>query len=481
MSVSDGVDILCSRTRPMVPPQTNNRQLKSFSLHNCEDNGHRRLGSSDAGFLCPKVCAGRSSGFLFDFKLRRNDALPWLFGTGDLDSVSANAVWQRVRPFHLLLVLPESVKQQKLATTAASLHTSSSSLSSGQPVATSTQGFLIGFGILIPLALVLPFVIIDRYDIRNVGFRLAWVSAPFTLTLRTLEALFGFVPTIACQSPWDYVLHVGLILQPKVDSNGKYVAVTLWSMLSNVRQYICWLSVYTLLYHVLAPNFEPFRVDNDRDKLFYWDIPRLYNTFIQAYVVNVTLSLSMTGVSTLGSVLSGVQMLDQVTDHPMFLSESVSDFWGRRWNNLIHVGLKQGVYKPVRYLTGNKFLASLVAFVSSGLYHEYVWILLFFPTTAQLADDNDASLECCPSCYCKAWPGKQVLFFGWNGILISLEYALSRTALMRQLSQRLPQWLQSHLIILTALPVGHLFTQDITRAGYFEHLRQAIPLVTLRR
>mgnify|MGYP000013768181 CR=1 FL=1 len=195
--------------------------------------------------------------------------------------------------------------------------------------------------------------------------------------------------------------------------------------------------------------------------------------------MNVGLAFSMPGVSALASLMAGVQFDDRVTDFPMFLLESPSDFWGRRWNNLIHVGLKQAIYKPVRRKTGNRTLASIVVFCVSGIYHEYVWMLLFLVTTAQAKETMLTDDGCCPSCYCDAWFGKQLLFFGWNGVLIALEYLVGHK--LSALTTHLPSLLRSHLVVLLSLPVGHLFTADLTMAGYFGCIQHALPLIQFVR
>jgi hypothetical protein len=185
----------------------------------------------------------------------------------------------------------------------------------------------------------------------------------------------------------------------------------------------------------------------------------------------------MSGVSALASLLAGIQFDDRMTNHPMFLSTSPSDFWGRRWNHLIHVALKQGVYKPVRWKTGSKILASIAAFCVSGILHEYVWKLLSFATSAQLSEGMDG--DCCISCYCNGWFGKQLLFFGWNGVLIALEYLVGNK--LSSMTTHLPALLRSHIVVLLSLPVGHLFTADMTLSGYYESIQQALPLFQVTR
>lgn len=349
---------------------------------------------------------------------------------------------------------------------------------------TSTKGFLFGFGFIIPIALLIPYFAIVSFDIRNLGFRLAWVSLPMTMILRTLETMFGFVPYQHCQSLWSFVRHNGFVLQPIYKpKDGNTIPFTASSFVVILKNYVFWLSCLAVTYHFFtSSNFFPFTqtagTTFNPERIFYWDWPHLYDTFLQAYLMNVSLSLSMTGVSSLGGLLTGVQMDDRVTHHPMLLSESVSEFWGRRWNNLIHVGLKQGVYKPVRAATHSKFMASIAAFVVSGICHEYVWTILYVPSSAQIEDGN-GTMSCCPSCYCQSWVGKQLIFFGWNGILIALEYLLGKNVL--RYTRWLPRLMRCHLVVLLSLPVGHLFTYDITQAGYFSHLQSAIPMLVATR
>jgi Xylanase inhibitor N-terminal/Membrane bound O-acyl transferase family len=351
-------------------------------------------------------------------------------------------------------------------------------------ISTTTQGLLVGFGVVIPLTLLIPYQAINEFDIRNLGFRLAWVSLPMTLILRTLEAVFGFTSPRHSQSLWSYVRHTGFVLRPQYDANDSTKSATFSSVAHILKDYLFWMSWLSVAFHCISSfNFCPFTrmagTEFESSRIFYWDLPHLYDTFLQACLMNVTLALSMTGASALGSLLTGVQMDDKVTQYPMFLSESVSDFWGRRWNNLIHVALKQGVYKPVRAATNNQSLASLAAFVVSGLCHEYVWMMLFFPTTAQLAEGNKDGTSCCLSCYCESWAGKQLVFFCWNGMLIAMEYFGGKAAARK--TAWLPRLLRSHLVVLLALPVGHLFTYDITQAGYFDQLKTAIPMISVNQ
>lgn len=222
--------------------------------------------------------------------------------------------------------------------------------------------------------------------------------------------------------------------------------------------------------------------------------------------MNLCLKYSMAGVAIIPAILTGVQYDDDVTDYPLICSTSPSDFWGRRWNNLIHDSLKQGVYKPVRWYGKSRTVAFLAAFFASGLIHEYVWVLLFHQTTNQqseLLQLGEVS-SCCAvlpdmgisttACYCQTgWFGKQLIFFGWNGILISLEFLFQMVTTRRKgviskdkrtdqlffwerINSLVPWWFKCHIVVLLSLPVGHLFTADVIHSGMMTSLQLGLPL-----
>jgi hypothetical protein len=343
-------------------------------------------------------------------------------------------------------------------------------------------GYLVGYGLIIPASLMLPFWLLETLDLRNVGYRMGLVCLPLTVTLRCLESMYGFVGEHERSSLWQYVAGSAFIAKPCRDHDQRLVPLSMRTFTMDFQYHVKWLLCVALLFHVFAPyQWCPFPSSVPADQVWVsFDVGHLYNTFLQAFLINATLAMSVSGCGVLASVLSGVSFDGVITDHPMFLSTSPSDFWGRRWNNLIHIGLKQGVYKPMRWNTGNHTLASVTAFVVSGLYHELVWKILFTPTTNQLAAGMMADDQnCCRSCYCHGWPGKQMIFFGWNGVLIALEYLIGDQVV--HIMRPLPRWLRNHLVVMLSLPVGHLFTADLTMSGYFDSIRQALPLFVVTK
>lgn len=155
--------------------------------------------------------------------------------------------------------------------------------------------------------------------------------------------------------------------QPRNDFNGR-VSATRWihsvsqdrspneaanSSDGQVSTYLCEelreaCDIYSIFIPCSFQASSPSRPDTD--VYIATDIKQLLNNLLVAVMVSWSLVFSMNGVGSIIQVVGGFQTEDAV-NNPMFGSISPSDFWGNRWNKLIHRGLKQGVYKPVRAQT----------------------------------------------------------------------------------------------------------------------------------
>jgi hypothetical protein len=346
-----------------------------------------------------------------------------------------------------------------------------------------SMAFVVAFVIVIPVALVTPFCWIEWWDIRSRAFRMGLVCLPSIMTFKCLECLFGFTPSWVlagtrnenAEDPanalWLYVQRTGFILWPKLDADGnRPLPATFCSLWEEIKGYARDLAIGTVAHSLLGPyNYAPFPSSQDATAVFIaFSSYQLANNFLAAMLVGHSLSLSMHGISLLAQTLGGCQT-EPITNNPLLASASPSDFWSNRWNQLIHTGLKQGVYKPVRFHSGSKELAALTTFIVSGLFHEYVWFLMFRPNSHE-----DANAVYVPN----PLFGKSMLFFGWNGLLVVAEHAIGRERWQRHAS-KYPKPLVTLVVIMTALPVGHLFTGDMVAGGYFAHVQLYFPLLRI--
>jgi len=192
----------------------------------------------------------------------------------------------------------------------------------------------------------------------------------------------------------------------------------------------------------------------------------IYNTVL----LSTSLSQSSLGVSLFYSICYGYETYEIVLN-PMIKSQSISEFWGKRWNVLVHNGLKNGIYKPTRQITSSKIIATITTFIVSGIIHEYVNYVMFYEVSSSSSSSSS---------YRFRWT--QILFFGWHGILIVLEYCIfSRYSIFIWFSTRLPKIIITVLLLYSALPMAHLFTEDWIRYGYFDDICIAEPIIVCSR
>lgn len=197
----------------------------------------------------------------------------------------------------------------------------------------------------------------------------------------------------------------------------------------------------------------------------YLRLGHLGNCFFAAYMFQLCLGLFGFAMSAVVQFASGLKTNISMRN-PMLEATSPSDFWGKRWNTLVHGVLKRGVYKPVR-THSSAFMASLAAFVASGLFHEWIVSVMAFKR------------ECASSeqvCY-QPQLGSNAAFFLWNAGVIAIESILRRNALVKNVGSFMPRIGITMIIIMTSLPLAHLFADPYIRAGFFHDYQQGYPVL----
>ena len=58
-----------------------------------------------------------------------------------------------------------------------------------------------------------------------------------------------------------------------------------------------------------------------------------------AVLMSLSLYMGLAGIAAIVQLVAGVQT-EPIVENPLLASTSPSDFWGRRWNRLVHNGLK---------------------------------------------------------------------------------------------------------------------------------------------
>ena len=188
------------------------------------------------------------------------------------------------------------------------------------------------------------------------------------------------------------------------------------------------------------------------------DLQIWYESISYALLFQLHLATFSSGLAVTTMILTGYST-QPFSDAPLQHCTSPSDFWGRRWNNLIHTCLKNGVFKPIRSLGGPTVLAVLATFIASGLFHE--WLL---PST--MTDYPHTH-------------GLAITFFLWNAMLVATEMMIGTRVnrLFSGIKPYIPRPFITIAVIALGLPVGHWFIDSYMRSNFFMHGQFCFPMI----
>lgn len=354
----------------------------------------------------------------------------------------------------------------------------------------SVSNHLLVYGVILPFWIVCPYCAIQLLDLRHLIFKFAvGVVVPILTLLRTTEALYGFTPKYATKSASRFVLYFScpVILAP--DKEGELVKVPFSKTLQYLKAFLTLLfalgmysSWMVTFEHLCVYSYDgydgaPSADDNDDwysfHRFFTW---QLYgNNLFQAILFQLTLQTYCTGLMFFFSLLCGSE-IKPVMNNPVFASRSPSDFWGRRWNLLVHNALKNGVFKPARRYV-SKTAAVAATFLVSGILHEWLLIALHAPMAHQQVDaEQSGSGSQCSNCVSVVY-GSATIFFAWQGILVSIEALVGHWSMFTKLDKILPMPVRTALIIASGIPFAHYFADPYVRSSFFDHGMVALPTI----
>lgn len=322
------------------------------------------------------------------------------------------------------------------------------------PPRQKSTGRTLLIGSIVCFISIVPYVLFDILGTQNTAVRFS-IMAPFVLYLfRTLEAAYGFYPIGADKSLRRYCLYFaapGEVLFEQRVTRKEMIHCTIGVMkCAAVISTLCTLLSpfgYTPFGEISAGEFyEPITVEH------YLNPRHLGNCFVMAYFFQSALSIGNSSLGNLLQLVTGYRVLHTMKN-PMLEATSPSDFWGRRWNVLVHVVLKRGVYKPVRTYA-SALTASLAVFVASGLFHEWIIHGVFLYNKQSEAKQGVIL-------------GSNSAFFVWNFVVIACERMLVGTKGVQSLKKVLPRFMVTVIIIMSSLPFAHWFGGPYFNGNFF--------------
>eukprot|EP00930_Biecheleria_cincta_P082634 TRINITY_DN72337_c0_g1_i1.p1 TRINITY_DN72337_c0_g1~~TRINITY_DN72337_c0_g1_i1.p1 ORF type:complete len:476 (-),score=53.18 TRINITY_DN72337_c0_g1_i1:165-1592(-) len=262
---------------------------------------------------------------------------------------------------------------------------------------------------------------------------------------RLLELLFGTGPKGFDTSAKNFVIYFSSLAEVCFDDKARLLlrpAGVLRQIVSNLlRNAMLLLACLSL---GRATDWMPLLGSGiDAAKLPLFGFPySLPSSWLQAGLVYLILNMSFTSQRLLVALL-GFNTAELMRN-PLLCSTSIRDFWGRRWNLLIHNLMKRTFFKPLAAGSRlSRHAGALLAFVASGLFHEYMWLAV------NLGSAGNSYL-----------PGGPLLFFFAQFVLGSGEAMLAGSAL-GQVASDLPAPVKTIFTTLAILPCGPAFLSGL--------------------
>lgn len=183
---------------------------------------------------------------------------------------------------------------------------------------------LIGFGVLIPSMLVLPFIFVELFQIDNIIQSFGAALFMFVYPLRCSEAMFGFSPKYVETTFKSYWMYFTCPVEVVFDKNGHPSRASAFDIQKRLRTSISGFLLVGFLISYLQPkDFVPFQLSSDLQLNFdaeankyglkkfaeLFNVRRLTNNFIMAVLTNLCLCAGTHFIAAANGLVGGINVI----------------------------------------------------------------------------------------------------------------------------------------------------------------------------
>ena len=330
--------------------------------------------------------------------------------------------------------------------------------------------YILGWGCIIPVSFYVPYEMLYHLRIINTSVRMSTGTTAVIVAYRCIEAMYHTSPHTVEYDIYTYAIYYSSLLHFHWNPiTHQRRSITMSELIVNLGYFVLTgVLLSILLSYLMHYDFQPFvspiqDVHNFHFNFDIFHLGHIGNMYLLAVVTYLTLSFGLE-ITSIGEQVKGYYT-QPIFYNPLFGSRSPSDFWNRKWNNMIHTILKYGTFYPAQQFMSNR-TAVFLTFLMSGFIHEYIWSLVFY------CHPDDSAKPTFVPIYTKL-----TAFFAWNGIIMLLERPFA--PFIQPITSKMPTLIVSTLVVFTALPVTHWFTGDWIVGDFFRQL--SIGLFVIRK
>lgn len=197
----------------------------------------------------------------------------------------------------------------------------------------TTESYLVGWGLVVPISLYLPFYLLEAFQLQNRVVNLAMSTVMTCLFFRVIEAMYGTSPPYVTKSLSNYVGYyssvVPFVWDPKTEARAKISTTRMFSKLFNIMGAFTLVSVLLSFLKHHDYNVLPSSIKLDKAELS-WELfssNHIINAYFHAWLIYGTLKTGFEGTA-LSENAKGFDT-HCLFDNPLFKSLSPTEFWTR--------------------------------------------------------------------------------------------------------------------------------------------------------
>lgn len=171
---------------------------------------------------------------------------------------------------------------------------------------------------------------------KNGAYKVGFGASMMVVSFRCLMALHGTVPSFGQKSLSSFVLFCVAPIQFNFDwKTGETKPALHRDKLHKIIKFLESMCAMSILLSFLMPySYRLFPQS-------FWG--NMCNNYVMAYLTGRSLESGTLAVGIMTEFLTGISVME-LSNSPLTASRSPSDFWGRRWNSLVHGLLKVCTY-----------------------------------------------------------------------------------------------------------------------------------------
>jgi hypothetical protein len=208
----------------------------------------------------------------------------------------------------------------------------------------TTGAYLLGWAVIVPIAIYLPFFFLEFLDLRNKVIALSASTLMTVICFRCIEAMYNTSPDVVETSIENYIAYYSSIVPFVWDSKTKErKKITASELISSFVGILVFFTATSLLLSFLMyTNYRPFdspvRLDGMEWSIDLLTPAHIGNAYFHVLLLYCTLKTGF-DLTAFGENLKGVAS-QKIFDSPFVGTRSLTDFWTNRWNRMIQQVLK---------------------------------------------------------------------------------------------------------------------------------------------